>query len=120
MHPSKNCATVRHATSKLHHTTGKVISLSMNDDRPTRRPTPHALCLKPPGIARARYGPRPTISLRAPRPDSVGQYTNLLPPTQQKHFKRNGSVSTDAQYIRVELLPRTSCSNQNGSRAPPE
>src|SRR5277367_3827772 len=53
MHPSKNCATVRHATSKLHHTTGKVISLSMNDDQPTRRPAPHALCLKPPGIARA-------------------------------------------------------------------
>src|SRR5271170_2666170 len=71
-------------------------------------------------VSHAPHSPRPTISLRALRPDSVGQYTNLPPPAQQEHFKRNGSVSTDAQYIRVELLPRTPCSNQNGSRAPPE
>src|SRR5271155_3484574 len=53
MHPSKNCKKVRQASSKAHHATSEVISLSMNDDQPTRRPAQHALCLKPPGIARA-------------------------------------------------------------------
>jgi hypothetical protein len=33
---------------------------------------------------------------RPNRPDSVGQYTNLPPPAQQEHFKRNAPVSGNA------------------------
>src|SRR5271155_6118904 len=72
MHPSKNCKKVRQASSKAHHATSEVISLSMNDDQPTSRPAPHALCLKPPGIARAALATpynlpaRPTSRQRRP------------------------------------------------------
>jgi hypothetical protein len=40
-------------------------------------------------------------SLQPNRPDSVGQYTNLPPPVQQEHFKRNAPVSGNANVILI-------------------
>src|SRR5277367_4882846 len=50
----------------------------------------------------AQHAPRPIISLRAPRPDSVGQYTNLPPPAQLQRFAENDSVQANARHIRVK------------------
>jgi len=44
------------------------------------------------GKPRAPFRNRSAISLRPNRPDSVGQYTNLPPTAQLKHFEGNGSV----------------------------
>ena len=38
---------------------------------------------------------------RPNRPDSVGQYTNLPPPAQPNHFKRNAPVSGNANVIPI-------------------
>jgi hypothetical protein len=39
--------------------------------------------------------------LQPNRPDSVGQYTNLPPPAQQEHFKRNAPVSGNAKVTLI-------------------
>jgi hypothetical protein len=57
------------------------------------------------------YDPRPrlspsraTISRRAQRLDSVGQYTNLPRTVQEKHFAANGSIVNYTYDAEVDYL----------------
>jgi len=59
------------------------------------------------------YDPRPRLSpprvarhhpLRAQRPDSVGQYTNLPRPVQEKHFAAHGSIVNYTYDAEVDYL----------------
>jgi hypothetical protein len=53
---------------------------------------------------RPRLSPRATIPLRAQRPDSVGQYTNLPRTVQEKHFAGDSSITNYAYDAEVDYL----------------
>jgi len=54
--------------------------------------------------ASRRHAPRPPIPLRAQRPDSVGQYTNLPRTVQEKHFAGDSSIANYAYDAEVDYL----------------
>ena len=54
--------------------------------------------------ASRRRARRATISLRAHRPGSVGQYTNLPRTVQEKHFAGDSSIANDTYDAAVDYL----------------
>jgi hypothetical protein len=78
MNSSTNCATIRQAA-------GEVNGLSTIDDYEAA------------SAASRRY-----IKPQRPnRPDSVGQYTNLATPAQQKHFHTSTSISGQNCHVQI-------------------